>query len=989
MRSEMYRVDFKAVICGPILVILLISAFKGRANHYSNTDASVKTEVQAARSNMTSYNWGPDFLVRGSFRLLFRTLPLNKQFGIGNYLAGELLERLKLWGCARNDGWMNDRYARANGCGSPPDFVRWVEGSLKKYWKIADPELRLIRLSWLLNEIKDQGALFYGAMGVLNYYLGQTFSILNRLGESFDAYERSLLYRDYLSPKWSSQIIENQGHLASYTGDFQQAIELYHQSKAIRYYDIGPNSMHVARSYGLLGAMYRLIGLSDSCVKYLKAAETIRRSGPDYQHFKLAELLFEIGESFLQQGQLDSALACFEEGMPLYNRQGEKRNITLAHFLRVWGQALVRKGDSARGWEKVNAAVQLAAGYKNEYNRDEGKIRVQAGELAFTIQDYDRAFFEADKALQELMPIGRSRQSIDSTLLLMTAPDPWIMNALFLKARCLQFRPKQSFRDSLSELKQALELYSLAFWEAEGIQIAMTSDHARYQMTQVLYPVVEDAINCGAALFQLDSDAEIMGSVSQFIQLGKRLGWTSAIQGFMPSLDNKALREIDSLFKWQLVQEGLCRTLEAQLREKEPEENDRLIIQDSLIRIRKSLRQVQIRSKQPVMNEAPGLIVSHSKLQSQLPEGTLWLDYFWGAKKLYVLGVLRDQVRLSFIDRDSLFEKAFNGFIEELRAQPGTYEEGRNMLLSGYALYRHLGLSAILGDSFEQTHLIDRLLICPDGKLWNLSFGALPKKEPGKDERNFKSVRYLIQDYVISYQFSAGIYCHQSSEKKESNSVNPTTRNWIGKSSVKKGLQTGVFGLQFLQDSIMFPLGRDFKSFLLKSAVKNRGVAFLDTLASSHQFKVNAGQFPLLFIGTHAYADTLNPLKSYLVLDDGPFYAYQVYRLSLQAQCTILFGCFTGGGQILNGVGVLGISRAFFTAGSRALVVSLWEIPNFPGTTLYGRFLKLLGRRYPLDVALQKTVVDYLNQSHLAGLDRLPHHWGSLIHIGEVSGVVQ
>jgi CHAT domain-containing protein len=60
---------------------------------------------------------------------------------------------------------------------------------------------------------------------------------------------------------------------------------------------------------------------------------------------------------------------------------------------------------------------------------------------------------------------------------------------------------------------------------------------------------------------------------------------------------------------------------------------------------------------------------------------------------------------------------------------------------------------------------------------------------------------------------------------------------------------------------------------------------------------------------------------------DGILTAAEVTTLDLSGvELAVLSACDTGGGEIVDGEGVLGLRRAFWQAGVRSLVVSLWPV---------------------------------------------------------------
>ena len=71
--------------------------------------------------------------------------------------------------------------------------------------------------------------------------------------------------------------------------------------------------------------------------------------------------------------------------------------------------------------------------------------------------------------------------------------------------------------------------------------------------------------------------------------------------------------------------------------------------------------------------------------------------------------------------------------------------------------------------------------------------------------------------------------------------------------------------------------------------------------------------------------------------DDGFLTSGEIYNMKLNAELVVLSACNTGQGTI-SGDGVIGLSRSFFAAGVKSLIVSLWSVEDLSTTLLIVKF---------------------------------------------------
>jgi CHAT domain-containing protein len=162
----------------------------------------------------------------------------------------------------------------------------------------------------------------------------------------------------------------------------------------------------------------------------------------------------------------------------------------------------------------------------------------------------------------------------------------------------------------------------------------------------------------------------------------------------------------------------------------------------------------------------------------------------------------------------------------------------------------------------------------------------------------------------------------------------------------------------------------------------------LDVLATETKVRQTPlAQYRYLFFGTHGFlADKLAGVQEpTLVLtqvenkspDDGFLTFSKVLQLKLDADLVTLAACMTGVGPVMQGEGVLNFARAFQQAGSRSVMVALWNIPVEESLKFYSTFYKALKEGKPKIEALK------LARQAVRTKEPHPYFWAGLILHGE------
>jgi CHAT domain-containing protein/Tfp pilus assembly protein PilF len=136
-------------------------------------------------------------------------------------------------------------------------------------------------------------------------------------------------------------------------------------------------------------------------------------------------------------------------------------------------------------------------------------------------------------------------------------------------------------------------------------------------------------------------------------------------------------------------------------------------------------------------------------------------------------------------------------------------------------------------------------------------------------------------------------------------------------------------------------------------------------------------------LACHGLVDPERPTLSSLALtadshNDGFLTALEVFRMKIPADLVVLSACETGRGKVVNGEGIVGMTRAFMFAGAPRVIVSLWKVDDDATRALMVKFYGLWNpkdgsRGLPTAAALKKA------QEFVASHEKWkhPYYWAA------------
>ncbi|HEU0224769.1 MAG TPA: CHAT domain-containing protein [Steroidobacteraceae bacterium] len=117
----------------------------------------------------------------------------------------------------------------------------------------------------------------------------------------------------------------------------------------------------------------------------------------------------------------------------------------------------------------------------------------------------------------------------------------------------------------------------------------------------------------------------------------------------------------------------------------------------------------------------------------------------------------------------------------------------------------------------------------------------------------------------------------------------------------------------------------------------------------SNVMQADLERYRFVHFAAHAFADARDPALAWLALSnvdvrgatvDGSLRLYDITQLRLDADLVVLSGCDTALGREIAGEGPIGLSHAFLRSGARAVIATLWSVPDTSTAVLMREFYR-------------------------------------------------
>ncbi|MCF6271101.1 MAG: CHAT domain-containing protein [Melioribacteraceae bacterium] len=155
---------------------------------------------------------------------------------------------------------------------------------------------------------------------------------------------------------------------------------------------------------------------------------------------------------------------------------------------------------------------------------------------------------------------------------------------------------------------------------------------------------------------------------------------------------------------------------------------------------------------------------------------------------------------------------------------------------------------------------------------------------------------------------------------------------------------------------------------------------YLSKNATETIFKNNVEDASIVHLSTHSFLYKNNPLILFSSNDkenDGVLEVGEILNLNLISDMVVLSSCKSGLGNVDKAEGIIGMQKAFFDAGAKSVVVSLWDINDKYTSIFMKYFYSFLSKDVSKSEALRLAKLKFRKEDNSN-----PYYWAAFVFSG-------
>jgi|GEM_PF-800854 len=796
--------------------------------------------------------------------------------------------------------------------------------------------------------------------------LGEIYTTIGDYEKAKDYLERSLQIFTSRYPEKRSAVgalYHRLGEVYKQTGDLAKALSYSTRGIHLLEQTLGELHPQTGFMYELLAGVYaEQKNFSEALTCYRKAIAARERVENSTSRNDIAALYSSIAGLYIEQNKLDSASFFMQKAKTIESASSERNIPQYASMMKRFGDLSIRKKNYRDALRSYHHAIAVLSGAHED---DE----------VYALPELDKSIYKKD-----------------------------LLDVVTRKANTFEVLYRAN--KNLNDLRAAFRHYQQAASLVDDVRKQYSADASKFHLAEKSKSIYANACRLALALYAATNDPSyneqaflIADRSKANIILEKLFDGEAKYYAGIP--DSLLQRE-----KELLQNIAFCETQIYKLSERKEGPDG-----DAISRLKAENFALKTEHQQLVElfgREYPKYFelkyarysLSLNDVQERLEPNTVLVEYLVDRDAVYAFGVTKDRFVVKTLTRAS----ALNSAVERFTASLKKYDS-ENYLSSGYELY-----AALLQPFRKELQSHKKVIVIPDGNLYYVPFEALPVQRYARTS-DFTALRYVISQNEVSYSYSAEFYLKMSGKLpagRRLDSASGSTPGFVGfapvfRDSTKNGdflanrssveesgisdvrsitLDGKTFNeLKYSEEEIVSISG-SFASHSLPAK------SFLHTAATETNFKEFSRSYDIIHVATHGFINEKNPKFSAILFsqpavptpdDDGILYVDETFNLNLKAQLVVLSSCESGLGKLVQGEGMIALTRGLFYAGAKNIVFSLWKVSDKQTYLLMDEFYKQLLAGSSYSSALREAKLKMISSKESA----FPSKWSGFVLVGK------
>lgn len=840
-----------------------------------------------------------------------------------------------------------------------------------EYYKLAEKyyNAAIAMLDDGIFEHQAELTYLYLGKGKLSHFLG-------KYTEAIELYKKALAF--FL--KADGSIIEKAYNLELQAGsyymlkDYENALDFYQQANAI-YHDLLPeNHNRLIKSHTDLASVYKGLEDYEKAIEHFRIAALNRTLSP-YQYRVFGETLWKANRFEEAEVLLKKANAYAES-----REVKDEKEVADTHF---WlGSFYLQTGrDNLLGLYYLNLAVGEYRSILGDKNEPLGRALLAQAKYFVVENNTEKALEIIQSSIIALTPGFYSKNPLVNPDGLQLSVQS-VANSLGWKARTLaQHYEKMKH---IKYLEASFDTYQLSLKLVEGFRLTQKYS-SNLILNKEVNNLLDQAIQVSHKLYLLTGESRYFEATFSFIEQNKSTALLASLQQndsiHLSNVPVELIEKENNLKQSLLSLEEKTGQLASS--SSNPDQNLNWVYLQQKQAFKNSLDSVQniLSSDYPEYYRLfyGNNVIGISDVQKQLSRNKVLIDYAITDSLLLVYVISKDQADVYTKKMPVGFDNSILRLLQLIRHvnTDNSYADYHSFINLAQKNYQFL-----LGD-FAESLKGKELFIVPDGILSYLPFEVLLTDSVVKEQPDYRSLPYFINNNVCSTLNSAAIYFSYSKKKKPNYGqiiVFAPSYSFFERSDTTRR-----------DDFILMPLlhvKRELESisFFFKPKI------FKGEKATIAKFKSNAPKASVLHLAMHTVLNDDNPLQSQLVFaaDDesssGAFTVGELFGMDLSADLAVLSACNSGNGKLNKGEGIMSLSTGFQYAGVPSVIMTHWDVNDKYSADLMAGLYTYLAKGLEKNVALHNTKLDMINNG--STIYSHPYYWAGFTLIGNETAIV-